>query len=385
MNLVTPQQNDEALAREMMELLDQEEPLKPLQRGEVVSGVIMKVDQDGILVSIGHKAEGLVPQREMTLLDEEERLKLSVGDDLLTVVVESDRGDRPAILSLDGARKEEAWIELERCQQSGEVVDAKAVGYNRGGLLVAVHGVQGFIPFSQVTLPPRDQNAAPNNEEALAAKVGERLKLKVLELDRRRNRVVLTERQALQEQREQRKLELMEALIEGATRWGTVSGISNFGAFVDLGGADGLIHISELSWLPVKEVSDLLEVGQTIEVYVLRVDREAGKIALSLRRTQPQPWDTVMERFRVGQFVSGAVTNLAEFGAFARIEDSVEGLIHISELSHRVLRHPKEAVSVGDVLTLKILHIDPERRRMGLSLKQAQEEMGLVDLGEDEG
>ena len=384
MNLVTPQQNDEALAREMMELLDQEEPLKPLQRGEVVSGVIMKVDQDGILVSIGHKAEGLVPQREMTLLDEEERLKLSVGDELLTVVVESDRGDRPAILSLDGARKEEAWIELERCQQSGEVVDAKAVGYNRGGLLVAVHGVQGFIPFSQVALPPRDQNSAPSNEEALAAKVGERLKLKVLELDRKRNRVVLTERQALQEQREQRKLELMESLIEGSTRWGTVSGISNFGAFVDLGGADGLIHISELSWLPVREVSDLLEVGQTIEVYVLRVDREAGKIALSLRRTQPQPWDTVMERFRVGQFVSGAVTNLAEFGAFARIEDSVEGLIHISELSHRVLRHPKEAVSVGDVLTLKILHIDPERRRMGLSLKQAQEEMGLVDLGEDE-
>jgi len=382
--VVTPQQDNEPPVNEMEALLGQEVPLKPLQRGEVVTGVVMNVDQDGILVGIGHKAEGLVPQREMTLLSEEDREKLKIGDDIVTVVVEPERGERPAILSLDGALQETGWIELERYEASGEAMDAKAVGFNRGGLLVAVHGVQGFVPFSQVAVAGRAPTPGQNAEDALAARVGEQLKVMVMELDRRRNRIVLSERKALQGQRDQSKQALMETLEEGQTRSGTVSGISDFGAFVDIGGADGLIHISELSWSPVRTVSDLLEVGQSVEVYVLKVDREAGKIALSLRRMQPQPWDSVTERFHVGQLVQCTITNLAEFGAFARIEDSVEGLIHISELSYDALRHPKEAVTVGDVVTLKILHIDPERRRIGLSLKDAQGSMNLDEWSREQ-
>ena len=199
--------------------------------------------------------------------------------------------------------------------------------------------------------------------------------LKVLELNRQRRRAILSERLAHQAQREQRKQKLIEELHEGEVHKGKVTGISSFGAFVDLGGADGLIHISELSWEPVQAVDDVLKVGEEVEVYVLRVDPEARKIGLSLRRLQPEPWQTVAERYQEGQLVTGTVTKLANFGAFVRLEGSIEGLVHISELSQRVIQHPKEVVQEGDVLTLKILRIEPERRRLGLSLKQAEEEL----------
>ncbi|MFH1141595.1 MAG: S1 RNA-binding domain-containing protein, partial [Chloroflexota bacterium] len=199
------------------------------------------------------------------------------------------------------------------------------------------------------------------------------VQMRLLELNRRRNRVILSERMALQQEREEKKNQLLAELQEGQVRKGRVSGLSSFGAFVDMGGADGLIHISELSWESVRSPEEVVQVGTEVDVYVLKVDREARKIALSLRRLHPEPWTTVPDRYQVGQVVDGTITKLTNFGAFARIEGSVEGLIHISELTDKMVQHPKEVVHVGDVVRLKIIKMEPERRRLGLSLKQVEE------------
>ena len=212
-----------------------------------------------------------------------------------------------------------------------------------------------------------------NQEDALAQRVGQSVELRLLELNRRRNRVILSERLALQQKRDEEKDRLLLELREGEVRRGRVSGLSSFGAFVDLGGADGLIHISEFSWEPVQSPDEVVKLGDELDVYVLKVDQDARKIALSLRRLQPEPWQTIADRYQEGQLVQGTVTKLTTFGAFARIEGSVEGLIHISELTDRMVHHPKEVVDEGDVLTLKIIKIEPERRRLGLSLKQAED------------
>ena len=211
-------------------------------------------------------------------------------------------------------------------------------------------------------------------EKAQDAELGKQIKMKVLEVNRSRNRAIFSERQAVQESRDALKAKLILELQEGATRKGVVTGISSFGAFVDLGGADGLIHISELSWSMVNTPEEVVRVGQELEVFILRVDAENKKIALSLRRLQPEPWETISERHSVGDVVNATVTKLTNFGAFARVEDSIEGLIHISELSVRMINHPREVLREGDEIRVKILRIEPERRRLGLSLKQAEEE-----------
>jgi len=206
--------------------------------------------------------------------------------------------------------------------------------------------------------------------------VGQTLPLKVIEINRRRNRLVLSQRQALQGYRESRKEELLATLEVGKIYHGVVSSICNFGVFVDLGGADGLVHLSELSWKRVEDPTEVVQVGQEVDVYVLGVDRERKRIALSLRRTQPEPWETIAERYQLGQLVQGEVTQLAPFGAFVRIEDGVEGLVHLSELADTPISHPREVVQEGDVLTLRVIRIDPAHRRIGLSLRRAQHDMG---------
>ena len=249
-----------------------------------------------------------------------------------------------------------------------------------------VETIQGFVPMSQLVSVPHDQfreyqrrqeesdtkseqtgEKQPPTVDPRAESVGKVLQLKILEINRGRNRAIFSERQAVQEQREVQKARLIKELTEGDVRSGKVTGISSFGAFVDLGGADGLIHISELSWHPVKSIEEIV-------VYVLRVDAQNKKIALSLRRLQPEPWETIHERHVVGDIVDATITKLMNFGAFARVEGSVEGLVHISELSTRMIGHPREIVREGETLKLKILKIEPERRRLGLSLKQALEE-----------
>jgi small subunit ribosomal protein S1 len=352
----------------MAELLEESTPLRELRRGEVIQGQVMRIDQDGILVSVGHKSEGIVPQREMRSVAADLFSRYQVGDTIDVFIIDPAGAEGQAILSIDKARGEQSWGVLEELAETGGAIKARIVGHNRGGLVVDIDGLQAFVPLSQAVLPPGEDHDA-----ALARRVGEEIAVKVLEVNRRRNRAVVSERSAAREQREGVKDQLLDSLQEGDVRRGKVTGVSNFGAFVDIGGADGLIHISELSWTPVSSVEDVVQVGRELDAYVLRVDRDNRRIALSLRRLQPTPWDQAASKFQVGQVVSGTITKLADFGAFARIEDVVEGLIHVSELTERHIRHPKEVVQVGDTMTLRIVSMDPERHRLGLSLKQVED------------
>ena len=245
-------------------------------------------------------------------------------------------------------------------------------GHNKGGLLVNLEGVRGFVPSSQISsLPPGEAN----KQAEMARMQNQTLPLKIIEINRNRNRLILSERQAMQEQREAMRTRLLGELSPSQIRRGRVSSICDFGAFVDIGGADGLIHLSELSWKRVSHPSDVLRVGEEIDVYVLSVDATERKIALSLKRTQPEPWSTITEHYHLGQIVRGTITQLTTFGAFARLEDGIEGLIHVSELAEGRVAHPKNVVSVGDTLDLKVIRIDPAKRRIGLSLRRVNEDM----------
>lgn len=374
----------------MGELLDSVEDMKPLRRGDIVEGIIMRADLggEGILLNVGGKAEGHVPSNEMRSLSSEAIEQFKVGDQILAMVVRGETDEGSAILSIDCAVGETGWKTLQDAMDAGTRMSGKIIGFNRGGAIVETEGVQGFVPMSQLATVSRDrpQAATQNKEDEEGGEdkqpeespdVGRVIDLKVLELNRGRNRAILSERQAMQEVREEHKAKLIDELTEGEVRHGRVTGISNFGAFVDLGGADGLIHISELSWSNVSSPEDIVKVGQEVDVYVLRVDSEQKKIALSLKRLQPEPWETIDERYHIGDIVDATVTKLTEFGAFARVEDAVEGLIHISELTTRMINHPREVVREGDAVKLMILRIEPERRRLGLSLKQAEEDEGF--------
>ena len=395
---------------DMGELLDSFEPMKPLRRGDVVEGIVMRADPDGIFVNIGHKAEGVVPPGEMRSLGRDEIEELEVGDEIMTLVVKAETAEHAAVLSIDRAIGEQGWRVLEKAMEAGDSITGVILGFNRGGAIVESEGVQGFVPMSQLVSvsraqiretqepsPPTDPGQEPradtdagqepqteDGEETGESEppppspdIGRELELKVLEVNRGRNRAIFSERQAVQQKREEQKARLIQELTEGEVRRGRVTGISSFGAFVDLGGADGLIHISELSWNQVGSPEEVVQVGDEVDVFVLRVDAENKKIALSLRRLQPEPWDSIQEQYSVGDIVPATVTKLTNFGAFARVEGSggsVEGLIHISELSSRMISHPREVVREGDPVKLKILRIEPERRRLGLSLLRAQEE-----------
>ena len=370
----------------MGELLDSVEDMKPLRRGDIVEGIVMRADSgaEGILLNVGHKAEGHVPSNEMRSMSTEDVAQLSVGDTVLAMVIRGETDEGSAILSVDRAAGEVGWKTLQDALDANERVEGTIIGFNRGGAIVMTENVQGFVPMSQLASVSRERarNAAqaPSGDRAEqqpeqeSPDIGRTIELKVLELNRGRNRAILSERQATQEVREERKAKLIDELTEGEVRRGRVTGISTFGAFIDLGGADGLIHISELSWSNVNSPGDVVKAGQELDVMVLRVDAEQKKIALSLKRLQPEPWETVEERYAVGDVVDGVVTKLTDFGAFTRVEDAVEGLIHISELAPRIVNHPREVVKEGDAVRLKVLRIEPERRRLGLSLKQADPE-----------
>ena len=374
-----PEAQDNA-PQDMQQLLEAMD-FKILRRGEVVEGSVMRVDSDGIFLDIGHKEEGFVPMGEMKSISKEEMVKLSEGDSMIAFVMRPDSKDGP-ILSVDRARGEEGWRDIQKLMDQDEAVEGVIAGFNRGGCILEVANVQGFVPMSQLITISRDLFKQESSELGGASVpedsvgkdlIGKTLTVKVLEVNRSRNRAIFSERSALQKQRDQQKAELIEKLEEGEVRKGIVTGISNFGAFVDLGGADGLIHISEMSWSMVGSPEDLVKVGEELDVYVLRIDRETMKIALSLRRLQPEPWETIFERYQVGDVVDATVTKIANFGAFARLEDSIEGLIHITELSDAVITNPNEVVSEGQEIKVKILKIEMERKRLGLSLKQTSE------------
>ncbi|MCR4407997.1 MAG: 30S ribosomal protein S1 [Anaerolineae bacterium] len=357
-------------------LFGQDYDFKRLQRGDIVEGIIVRVSPNEVLVDVGSKSEGIISSRELEKLGPEFLSQLKVGDEVLAYVVSPEDRNGNIVLSLARAQLEKDWRLAEKMFEAGEVFEGTIAGYNKGGLIVRLGKVRGFVPASQLaTRRQRDQEEGLSGEEQRAHLVGQKLQLKIIELDRERNRLILSERAAVREWRRKQKAQLLSELNEGDIRVGEVISLCDFGAFVDLGGADGLIHLSELSWRRVSHPSEVLKVGDEVEVYVLNVDRERKRIGLSLKRLQPDPWTQAVSKYEVGQLVEGRITKLVKFGAFASIgEDDIEGLIHVSELSDQHVNHPKEVVKEGDVLTLRIIRVDPQRRRIGLSLKQVTSE-----------
>ncbi len=350
-------------------LSDPSHGYKTLKYGDVLEGTIMHVDRDELLVDIGSKAEGIVPSKEYSSLSSEEKEAIQIGDTLLVFVVQAENNEGHPVVSIDRAKQEKSWRKLQEIHEANDVIEAEVVNYNKGGLLVNLDGVRGFVPASQVSeIRGGDESS---KQADMARLIGTKLPLKVIEINRHRNRLILSERQAVQERRDAMKESLIQELTEGEVRTGRVSSICDFGAFVDIGGADGLVHLSELSWSRVRHPNELLKIGQEVQVYVLGINPTEKKIALSIKRTQAEPWSRVENSYEVGQLVRGTVTQLANFGAFARIEDGIEGLIHVSELADERIQHPKQVVQEGQDLLLRIIRIDPQRRRMGLSLRRA--------------
>ena len=351
-----------------------------LRRGEIIEGVVMGASTDGVIVDVGTKTEAVIPQSEMLSMGADGQARLKAGDSVRVMVLQPMSAEGHGIVSLDRARGEEGWEILAARLESGEIFSAEIVGHNRGGVLANVEGVNAFIPLSQIDSIRRDNPDATN---ALATLVGKDVRLKVIELNRRKNRAILSERAAMTEWRREQKELIIQELQEGEIRDGRVSSITDFGVFVDLGGADGLAHLTELTWERGKKAKDLFKVGDEVKAYVLRVDREARKISLSLKRAHPEEWDSAVDRFVIGQVLIGRVTKLMPFGAFVRLDGPIEGLVHISEITNRRIQHPKEVLEEGNVVPVKLVRIEKDRHRLGLSLRQARNDAEAMGFGFD--
>jgi small subunit ribosomal protein S1 len=342
-----------------------------LRKGDIVEGVVAETSPTEILIDLGMKTEGVIAGKELDRMDKETLDRLKKGARVSVYVLNPERDGR-VILSLSRAAEEQDWRKAEELRQSGEIFHGKVDGYNKGGLIVRLGRVRGFVPESHVSRERRDRAKGADPQEKWDAMRGEDIAVKVMEVDRARNRLILSEREAMPAVRESRKKRLLEELQVGERRTGRVKSISDFGAFVDVGGADGLVHLTEISWKHIAHPKEVLQVGQEVQVEVISVDRERKRIGLSIKRCEEDPWSVVARTYKIGQLVQGTVTKLTKFGAFARLVDNpeVEGLIHISELAPQRVGHPKDVVKEGDVLTLRVIKIDAEQRRLGLSLKK---------------
>ena len=348
----------------MEEFLNQEEASsKPLAHGDIIDGVVVRVDPDEVLVDVGSKSEGVISSRELGTR-EAGTPDLHSGDHIKVFVLQPENEDGNVVLSLRRARAESVWIKAQDQQASGEMMDAEVREQNKGGLIVNILGLRGFLPTSQVS-----RTYSSNLQEL----VGQRIGVKILEVNRKRNRLIVSQKAAFDEDRARQRGELFEKLKIGDEIQGKVSGLTTYGAFVNLGAADGLIHISELSWDRVANVGDVLQVGQDVQVKVIKLDPETSRISLSLRQLGQDPWDHIEKRFPPGAIVEGEVTKIKKYGAFLQIGDGIEGLLHISELAWEHVEHTEDVVQVGQKLKVRVLQADRSRRRISLSLKQAEE------------
>jgi small subunit ribosomal protein S1 len=379
---VTSEPADEPMT--MAELLDQpDNEVKSLKHGDVVEGTVVRIDPDEILVDFGGKSEGVVSNRELISRrgrddGADQRPEIKVGDEVLVYVLQPESPEGHAVLSLRRAGLERKWRAMQERFDAGEIVEARVIDHNKGGLIVDL-GVRGFVPISQIVdFPrrPRDEqprDAAQEIAEKLQPFVGRTLRLKILEVNRKANRLILSEKVALYEERREKRDELFSSLQVGQRVTGVVRSIAPFGVFVDLGGIDGLVHKSELSWNKVNNPETAYAIGDEVEAEVIDINHERGRISLSIRRLQPDPWQESVAKYKIGDVIDGTVTKLVNFGAFVRVEEGLEGLIHISELSHQRVAHPGDVVTEGQQVRLKIISLDSERHRLGLSLKQAED------------
>ncbi len=335
-----------------------------INEGEVVSGRVVRVDKDEVLVDIGYKSEGVIPVAELSIrrsVDPSDEVQ--IGDEVDALVLTKEDAEGRLILSKKRARFEMAWKRIERAAESGEPVEGTVIEVVKGGLILDL-GVRGFLPASLVDI---------RRVQDLDEFMSKTLRCKVIELNRSRNNVVLSRRAVLEEERKEMRQAILDRLSPGDVVEGTISNIVDFGAFVDLDGIDGLIHISELSWSHVNHPSEVLEIGQDVRVKVLDIDRDRQRISLGLKQTQTDPWQQVIDTYDEGDVVEGRVTKVVTFGAFVEILPGVEGLVHISELAQHHVENPREVVSQGDTVRAKIIEMDAERRRLSLSLKRVEE------------
>ncbi len=340
--------------------------------GEIRDGIVVDKRPSEILIDIGFKSEGIVPSRDFERMGDF-FASLKIGDSVPVCIIKEDK-DGQIQLSVSRAMAEKDWETAEELLKSQDVFDSIVETFNRGGVIARLGQVRGFVPASQLSSVSVSNQELSDDEaqRRFGSLIGSILKVKVIDLDRKRNRLILSERLAMREWRRKQKEQLLDALKEGDVYDGIISSVADFGAFVDLGGADGLIHLSEMSWNRINHPNEVVKVGDRVKVQILNVDLDKRRIGLSMRRLQPQPWEVIQSMFEIGQVVRGKITKLVNFGAFARIEENgVEGLIHISELSERRVNHPKEVVQEGDEYDLRIIRIDADKRRLGLSLKQA--------------
>jgi small subunit ribosomal protein S1 len=338
--------------------------IKEFNDGDIVEGVIVRVDRDEVLLDIGYKTEGVIPSRELSIkhdVDPNEVVK--VGDEIEALVLQKEDKEGRLILSKKRAQYERAWGTIEKIKDEDGIVTGTVIEVVKGGLILDI-GLRGFLPASLVEM---------RRVRDLQPFVGKELEAKIIELDKNRNNVVLSRRAWLEQTQSEVRQNFLTQLQKGQIRKGVVSSIVNFGAFVDLGGVDGLVHVSELSWKHIDHPSEVVEVGQEVTVEVLDVDMDRERVSLSLKATQEDPWQAFARTHAIGQVVPGRVTKLVPFGAFVRVAEGIEGLVHISELAERHVEIPEQVVNVGDEIFVKVIDIDLERRRISLSLKQANE------------
>ncbi|MFV0460550.1 MAG: 30S ribosomal protein S1 [Actinomycetales bacterium] len=354
--------NDIGTAEDFLAAIDG--TIKYFNDGDIVSGTIVKVDRDEVLLDIGYKTEGVIPSRELSIKhDVDPSQVVNVGDEVEALVLQKEDKEGRLILSKKRAQYERAWGTIEKIKEEDGVVEGTVIEVVKGGLILDI-GLRGFLPASLVEM---------RRVRDLQPYVGQKVEAKIIELDKNRNNVVLSRRAWLEQTQSTVRINFLNTLQKGQIRTGTVSSIVNFGAFVDLGGVDGLVHVSELSWKHIDHPGEVVEVGQEVTVEVLDVDMDRERVSLSLKATQEDPWQHFARTHAIGQVVPGKVTKLVPFGAFVRVEEGIEGLVHISELAVRHVEIPEQVVQVNDELFVKVIDIDLDRRRISLSLKQANE------------
>ncbi|MDR1078287.1 MAG: 30S ribosomal protein S1 [Propionibacteriaceae bacterium] len=346
--------------------------IKYFNDGDIVSGTVVKVDRDEVLLDIGYKTEGVIPAKELSIKHHVDPFEVvQVGDQIEALVQQKEDKEGRLILSKKRAQYERAWGTIEKVKEEDGVVTGRVIEVVKGGLIIDI-GLRGFLPASLVEM---------RRVRDLQPYVGQELEAKIIELDKNRNNVVLSRRAWLEQTQSEVRTNFLNQLQKGQIRKGVVSSIVNFGAFVDLGGVDGLVHVSELSWKHIDHPSEVVEVGQEVTVEVLSVEMDRERVSLSLKSTQEDPWQTFARLHQIGQIVPGKVTKLVPFGAFVRVGEGIEGLVHVSELAERHVEIPEQVVSVGDDVMVKIIDIELDRRRISLSLKQANEG---VDIAADD-
>ena len=348
----------------MESLIEEFSPKEILERGEIVEGTVINVQDNGIVIDLGQKSEGFVPKNEMRSLTNSELYEK--GKSLITYVIFPETQEGTILLSVDRARGEQGWKTLDVARQEGKTLIGKIVDSNKGGAVVECEGVQGFVPLSQLIGPARELYTPSGPPKP--GFIGMAVEFRITELNRRRNRAIFSERAALEAVKLKLKSERIKELTVGDVVKGKVLGTSKFGVFVEMDGADGLIHISELSWDTVLDPENFVQIGTPLDVQIIKIDLENLRIALSLKRLQPEPWETISSEVTVGTIMKGTVTKLASFGAFARVKGGLEGLIHLSELSYDKIDVPSDIVREGQEVEVKIIKIEEERKRLGLSL-----------------